>query len=400
MSLSLAEWEATYYLVMTDPKSSVAADGDSSRTMEPPPLSSMPPVSREEDEYSEDSSSASSMSSTGTIVPTNPHARRKRPPASWEDYFEKELYLDGARQGDKARYHVYLTSPKNPAKDPLFVCHHGAGACGLSFALFTKEIRRKLPRCGVLAVEARDHGSTVEDYDSNQRVNLSLAALSDDLLEMINLTVAQLEWPKLPTTVLLGHSLGGAVVTHLAKSGSLGNQLLGSAVVDVVEGSAMEALKMMQSYLNTRPTSFQSVEDAIDWHVRSRTIRNPESAQISTPPLLVQQESGAWTWRTDLSSTSAYWEDWFTGMSSAFLAGKGAKLLILAGTDRLDKELMIGQMQGKFQLVVLPEAGHFVQEDIPERTAEILVEFFRRNDRSALVLPPKVSDLIAQGKKV
>ena len=75
-------------------------------------------------------------------------------------------------------------------------------------------------------------------------------------------------------------------------------------------------------------------------------------------------------------------------------------MLILAGTDRLDRELMIGQMQGKFQLVVLPEAGHFVQEDVPERTAELLVEFWRRNDRNALVLPPKVSDLIAQGKKV
>ena len=75
-------------------------------------------------------------------------------------------------------------------------------------------------------------------------------------------------------------------------------------------------------------------------------------------------------------------------------------MLILAGTDRLDRELMIGQMQGKFQLVVLPEAGHFVQEDVPERTAELLVEFFRRNDRSALVLPPKVSEMIAMGKKV
>jgi protein phosphatase methylesterase 1 len=35
-------------------------------------------------------------------------------------------------------------------------------------------------------------------------------------------------------------------------------------------------------------------------------------------------------------------------MSSKFLSGKGAKLLLLAGTDRLDKELMIGQMQGMF----------------------------------------------------
>jgi protein phosphatase methylesterase 1 len=49
---------------------------------------------------------------------------------------------------------------------------------------------------------------------------------------------------------------------------------------------------------------------------------------------------------------------------------------------------------------VIPEAGHFVQEDVPARTAELLVEFWRRNDRGAMVLPPKVSDLLKMGKKV
>ena len=104
-------------------------------------------------------------------------------------------------------------------------------------------------------------------------------------------------------------------------------------------------------------------------------------------------------------------------MSKKFLGGQGAKLLVLAGTDRLDKELMIGQMQGesrmpcymnwvsngyegKFQLQVFPAAGHFLQEDLPEKTAEVIVEFVKRNDRSTMVLPPKVSDLLAQGKKV
>jgi protein phosphatase methylesterase 1 len=43
-------------------------------------------------------------------------------------------------------------------------------------------------------------------------------------------------------------------------------------------------------------------------------------------------------------------------MSKKFLSGKGAKLLLLAGTDRLDKELMIGQMQGTL-LIVTREKG-------------------------------------------
>lgn len=55
---------------------------------------------------------------------------------------------------------------------------------------------------------------------------------------------------------------------------------------------------------------------------------------------------------------------WFTDLSKHFLMTKAAKLLILAGTDRLDKDLTIAQMQGKFQLVVFPTCGHAIQEDV------------------------------------
>ena len=97
---------------------------------------------------------------------------------------------------------------------------------------------------------------------------------------------------------------------------------------------------------------------------------------------------------TDLAATQPFWSDWFVGLSAKFLSARGGKLLLLAGTDRLDKELMIGQMQGKYQLAVFPEAGHFVHEDQPAKTAQVVVDFYRRNDRSALVLPPKVSDML------
>ena len=53
---------------------------------------------------------------------------------------------------------------------------------------------------------------------------------------------------------------------------------------------------------------------------------------------------------------------WFTGLSELFLSSRSARLLVLAGTDRLDKTLMIGQMQGKFQMEVLPDVGHMLQE--------------------------------------
>ena len=53
---------------------------------------------------------------------------------------------------------------------------------------------------------------------------------------------------------------------------------------------------------------------------------------------------------------------WFTGLSKRFLVARTARLLILAGTDRLDRELMIGQMQGKFQMEVVPDVRHMLHE--------------------------------------
>lgn len=53
---------------------------------------------------------------------------------------------------------------------------------------------------------------------------------------------------------------------------------------------------------------------------------------------------------------------WFKGLSNKFLTARTARILILAGTDRLDRELMIGQMQGKFQQVVVPGVGHMLHE--------------------------------------
>lgn len=134
----------------------------------------------------------------------------------------------------------------------------------------------------------------------------------------------------------------------------------------------MDALQSMDTYLSTRPTRFPSLFSAIEWQYvyasfrildmliltylnrsfRSRTIRNTTSARVSVPSLLREEKnpsdpSRPWVWRTNLAETKPFWEDWFVGLSKKFLEAKGGKLLLLAGTDRLDKELMIAQMQGK-----------------------------------------------------
>lgn len=274
----------------------------------------------------------------------------------WTAYFERELFLQQTTEaGLVIDHHVYLTSPTNRA--PLFVMHHGAGSSGLSFAALASETRKLLPEAGILSLDARGHGSTKTTYPSSLSgdlppEDLSLSNLSSDLLFVIRKTAEERVWLTLPNIILIGHSLGGAVITDFVTNVRL-PEILGYAVLDVVEGSAMDALQSMQTYLSTRPVGFSTLEQGIDWHIRTRTIRNSISARISVPALLQQNPTSSkdptkpWIWRTDLGATQPFWEGWFVGLSKKFLAGKGGKLLLLAGTDRLDTELTIGQMQGK-----------------------------------------------------
>lgn len=226
--------------------------------------------------------------------------------------------------------------------------HHGAGSSGLSFAVVGSEIRKRLSSAGILAIDCRGHGSTVSPDD--EELDLGLGTLSSDLYSVIQLTKVEMNWKELPSIVLVGHSLGGAVITDLAKTGKLGTSLLGYTVLDVVEGSAIDALQSMHTYLSTRPVGFATLQAGIDWHIRSRTIRNSISARTSVPALLVfnanVDPTRPWRWRTNLGATQPFWEGWFVGLSKKFLGARGGKLLLLAGTDRLDTELTIGQMQG------------------------------------------------------
>lgn len=95
-----------------------------------------------------------------------------------------------------------------------------------------------------------------------------------------------------------------------------------------------------------------------------------------------------------MTKTEKYWKDWFQGLSTMFLNVHTPKLLLLAGVDRLDKDLMVGQMQGKFQMQILPLCGHAVHEDAPEDVADAISNFMIRykfTHAIDLINPPRLS---------
>lgn len=295
------------------------------------------------------------------------------------------------------------------------MCLHGGGFSALSWAVFSTEITNII-HCQCIAIDFRGHGETHTDDDED----LSAETMSHDIGAVIEKLYEDKVAPKI---LLLGHSMGGALAVHIAYM-NLIPSLVGIIVIDVVEGTAMDSLQSMQSFLRSRPTHFKSISNAIEWCIRSGQIRNIESAKVSMPSQIVNCETNQlatnelplssddspsigmtnpmsipedaeedsfqapsmpavsnkkYTWRIDLSRSEKYWTGWFENLSDKFLETPVPKLLILAGIDNLDKKLTIGQMQGKFQLQVLARTGHAVHEDQPHQVAETLASYLIRN---------------------
>ncbi|KFB45558.1 AGAP008336-PA-like protein [Anopheles sinensis] len=344
-------------------------------------------------------------------------------PLMWDEFFTEKKDVE-TKQG---KFRVYLTGPSEPGA-PLLVLLHGGGFSALSWAHFSSEIT-KLIHCQCLAFDIRGHGDTYTEEEDD----LSAERLATDVGDVIQAMYDG----SAPPIILMGHSMGGAICVHTANMYVIPS-LLGVVVIDVVEGTALEALASMQSFLRSRPTTFKSIQHAIEWCVRSGQVRNVESARVSMPGQIINIETKQlatnelplkpepsseekvefkhpnaiaedaesssspateappsdlpspssspsalnlrkYGWRIDLSKSEKYWEGWFSGLSQKFLDVPVPKLLLLAGIDNLDRALTVGQMQGKFQLQVLARCGHAVHEDRPHEVAEVLATYLIRN---------------------
>lgn len=415
----------------------------------------------------------------GDAAPPPPRDPALSLPLPWSDYFDAQQEVHCPERG--ATFHVYTAG----SSGPVVLCLHGGGYTGLSWALIARRLKDK---CRVLAPDLRAHGLT----QTQDGADFSAATLAADVVALWQhmfgsqagsgssdapSSVQQAQQPAQqhpspppqgqqggPPTVLVGHSMGGAIAVHAAALAGIGS-LAGVVVIDVVEGTAIESLPYMNTVLQKRPKHFASLQDAVDWALDTGMCKRQEAAHVSLPSMLRQVGAGqgataagagpgqplaaggletlveeegdeeeaaapvqdvrqppqipaphhlpprpprpdgraspgvapafgggssgngsssggtsspGWVWRTQLEQSAPYWEGWYSGLSDMFLALRVPKVLVLVGTDRLDRPLTIGQMQGKFQPVLLPQAGHAVHEDEPDRTADAIATFIRR----------------------
>ncbi|XP_070026900.1 uncharacterized protein LOC107789083 isoform X1 [Nicotiana tabacum] len=303
----------------------------------------------------------SAFSSIPARLPSQTSSQ-KYAPLDWSDYFDREDDIQIPDSDDV--FHVYMAGTEGP----VVFCLHGGGYCGLSFALAASKLKEK---ARIVAMDLRGHGKSATQND----VDLSIKTLCGDVFSVLKTMYGDAP----PAIVLVGHSMGGAVAVDVAAKKSLPS-LAGLVVVDVVEGSAMASLIHMQKILSNRMQHFSTPEKAIEWSVKSGSLRNIDSARVSIPNTLKYDESKkCYTHRARLEETEQYWREWYEGLSEKFLSSPVPKILLLAGTDRLDRALTIGQMQGKFQMVVVRHTGHAIQEDVPDEFATLLLNFISHN---------------------
>ena len=99
-----------------------------------------------------------------------------------------------------------------------------------------------------------------------------------------------------------------------------------------------------------QPDSIAEVdEEEKEDHLEEKESRLSEQPPrpVVPPTSVVQLGSGSghFRWAVDLGGTEPFWRGWFENLSAGFLAVPAAKLLLLAGVDRLDRDLTVGQMQ-------------------------------------------------------
>ncbi|EGC29196.1 hypothetical protein DICPUDRAFT_90599 [Dictyostelium purpureum] len=308
-----------------------------------------------------------------TLPPVDPNSLSAHPnladQLSDKDYYSVEWnqYFDKCRDiklpNTENTFRIYECND-HVDDGNLFVFLHGGGYTSLSWSLVVDKIRKQFDNVRLMCYDCRGHGETKTSND----LDLSIGTLVDDCSSLINhyqeeIALKSNDPEKNLKVIIVGHSMGGAVAIKTSSSEKVKN-LMGLVVIDVVEGTALQALSSMRSILAKRPKHFESVKDAIKWSISTGTIKNIESARVSVPSQIkLSKEDNKYHWIAQLEKTDIYWNDWFLGLSKEFLSNKVIKLLILAGTDRLDRELTIAQMQGKFQLILLPLCGHVIQED-------------------------------------
>ncbi|KAF9550003.1 hypothetical protein EC957_002064 [Mortierella hygrophila] len=343
-------------------------------------------------------------------------------PLDWPAYFQSKRRYAIPPQKDPTNI-VYTLYESNAGRKhlPVIVLIHGAGHCARSFALVAQALHASHNlslHARILCPDLRGHGETTSD----DQTNLDLENLAQDLETLLlslygdndgrYLDKAGKEIGRGPPNIhLIGHSMGGSIVTEVAYRNRVPN-ISSLFVLDMAEANGHAAPRAIRAWCEARPPVCRTITQAIKWGVESGTVRNILSARISFPGMIAYNPTalipatpstnpthnpnnppeptmGGFTWRTDLLASEHHCPSWFRNQNHKFLSSvlnpnpnnnpqKVPKMLIFAEhSRRLDTELSSARLEGRFEFLRILQVGHAVQEDDPEAVTNALIQYWQ-----------------------
>lgn len=168
-------------------------------------------------------------------------------------------------------------------------------------------------------------------------------------------------------------------------------------MVDIIEETAMSSLDRMPAIIADIPKSFANISDAETWSMNSTHSHHFPGTKMtlfmkkSLESQLTSLPDGRLAWIADLAAMRPYWSGWFTNLTTNFLNFPGSRMLVLADTEYMDREMTVAQMQGKFQMIVVRGSGHAIQEDKPAELAEPIANMINKHLKLFEIIRNKVA---------
>jgi len=186
----------------------------------------------------------------------------------------------------------------------VFFCLHGAGHSAQSFAALAKILKSPHHNATCVSFDFRGHG----DHYCDDETNMSQTNLINETIHVLKHVINK--YPA-QSIIMVGHSMGGSIATKtvdfiLTNHGQeeWASHIKGLFIIDVVEGSALDALPFMEQIVKNRPPQFSNLQSVVKYGVNSGTVRELKSAKVSMPAQVVKKVDAkgqeVYVWRTDL----------------------------------------------------------------------------------------------------
>ena len=209
--------------------------------------------------------------------------------------------------------------------------------------------------------DLRGHG------DSDAALEYSIQGSVDDVLCLVD----DVGWDELH---IAGMSLGGTIAFHLAAQQQV--RVLSLTMIDVGPGVDFEATAEMRSFLAGANDSM-SCSAVVDAVMKLRPNADRDLISYRYQHLMRQLPDGTWTWRQDRARSLDYQHVLAKIAEMPQLAASIRCPVLIVRGDRsrifsTQHAAQFARMFSEGQCVVVPHAGHNVQEDNPRALAETI----------------------------